>query len=212
MKHRVLFLLLVLLISAAFPLSASAVTIKPVGDPWDDPELRENDGGTYYAAGSAGYVVLWETPECSVDGKYKLLSNGTKLKVEYRISYLEDVPWGLAILNPKSSSDAKSYDGWVLMTDLVKLDGTPAYVAPQPVPPHPMIENPQPVSPPAVTPEPTPEPTPQIRQPQRPQQAITINNTYNAAIVYTSIGIAVFALLLVLYVLLKHKAVNKKGE
>ena len=82
-----------------------------------------------------------------------------------------------------------------------------------------MIPNPVSVKPtpsgsePSPTPnnaEPTPTPTLQL--PQRPQEAITVSNTYNSAIVYTSVGIAVVALALVAYVLIKHKALNKKGE
>ena len=74
---------------------------------------------------------------------------------------------------------------------------------------------------PVVTPEPTPTttpsstaptPTPTLRLPQRPDQAITVSNTYNSAIVYTSVASAIIALALVVYVLIKHKALSKKGE
>ena len=48
--------------------------------------------------------------------------------------------------------------------------------------------------------------------PERPKQAITVTATYNDAIVYTCIAITAGALALVAYVLIKHKALNKKGE
>ena len=208
MKHRVSALLLILLLCVVLCVPAFGVTIKPVGDPWDDPKLQEQDGEVYTTAGSGGYVVVWETPECSVDGRYVILDNGTKLTVDYRITYLDDIPWGFVKIPPTKPEEASVFEGWVLMSELLDENGVPAYVAPDPVPLHPMIQNPKPIS----TPEPTPEPTPQISQPQRPQQAITINNTYNAAIVYTSAGIAVIAVVIVVFVLLKHKAVNKKGE
>lgn len=200
---------LALALAATVLMSASAfadLTIKPVPDPWDDPSNHEADGASYYAYNEAGYVVVWETPECNVDGKYVLVKNKTELTVEYRVTYMESVPWGHVNIELEHEKDNESeiFSGWVLMTDLVDADGNPAAVMPPEIPDHPMISNP------VVTPEPTPTPT--LSLPQRPQQAITVSNTYNSAIVYTSVAIAVIALALVVYVLIKHKALNKKGE
>lgn len=209
---------LALALAATVLMSASAfadLTIKPVPDPWDDPSNHEADGASYYAYNEAGYVVVWETPECNVDGKYVLVKNKTELTVEYRVTYMESVPWGHVNIELEHEKDNESeiFSGWVLMTDLVDADGNPAAVMPPEIPDHPMISNP------VVTPEPTPTPssadptpTPTLSLPQRPQQAITVSNTYNSAIVYTSVAIAVIALMLVVYVLIKHKALNKKGE
>ena len=92
---------------------------------------------------------------------------------------------------------------------LFMADGKPAAQAPVKVPDHPMIADPKP--------EPTEEPenseaTPTPTVPVRPEQAISINNTYNAAIVYTSAAIAAAAIAFAVLVLVKHKALNKKGE
>lgn len=212
MKKKLLTITLVLVIAASLSAAAFAAPIKPVADPWDNPENLEIDGATYYAHNNAGYVVAWETPECSVDGKYMLLTNDTELVVEYRITYMESVPWGHVTveLEADEKGGPTSFSGWILMSDLVDEDGVPAAVIPPKVPDHPMILNPLPTS----TPEPDPEPTPNVTEqlPERPQQAITVSNTYNNAIVYTSVGIAVIALALVAYVLIKHKALNKNGE
>lgn len=207
MKNKLQFVLVLLLIAAALPLSASAeLGLKPVADPWDDPNNLTKDGETYTAYNEDGYIVAWETPECDVNGKYMLIKNDTELKVEYRVSYMGDVPWGHVTV---AADDGGSFTGWVLMSDLLGADGKPAAQAPVSVPEHPMIADP--------TPEPTAdqnqteaEPTPTV--PVRPQQAININNTYNAAIVYTSIAIAAAAIAFAILVLVKHKALNKKGE
>ena len=216
MKKKILSLALALAVTVLMSASAFAdLTIKPVPDPWDDPSNHEADGASYYAYNEAGYVVVWETPECNVDGKYVLVKNKTELTVEYRVTYMESVPWGHVNIELEHEQDNKSelFSGWVLMTDLVDADGNPAAVMPPEIPDHPMISNP------VVTPEPTPTPSstdptpsPTLQLPQRPQQAITVSNTYNSAIVYTSVAIAVIALALVVYVLIKHKALNKKGE
>ena len=216
MIKKILSLALALVATVLMSASAFAdLTIKPVPDPWDDPSNHEADGASYYAYNEAGYVVVWETPECNVDGKYVLVKNKTELTVEYRVTYMESVPWGHVNIELEHEKDNESeiFSGWVLMTDLVDADGNPAAVMPPEIPDHPMISNP------VVTPEPTPTPssadptpTPTLSLPQRPQQAITVSNTYNSAIVYTSVAIAVIALVLVVYVLIKHKALNKKGE
>ena len=209
---KILTFALVLVISAFMSVSAFAdLPIKPVADPWDNPDNLEQDGATYYTYSEAGYVVVWETPECNVDGKYVLLNNRTELTVEYRVTYMESVPWGHVNIELASDEDkSELFSGWVLMADLLDENGEPAAVIPPEIPEHPMISNP-------IVPKPTPtpssaEPTPTFQLPQRPQQAITVSNTYNSAIVYTSVGIAVVALALVAYVIFKHKALNKKGE
>ncbi len=207
MKNKLLFVLVLLLIAAALPLSASAeLGLKPVADPWDDPNNLIKDGGIYTAYNEDGYIVAWETPECDVNGKYMLIKNDTELTVEYRVSYMGDVPWGHVTV---AADEGESFSGWVLMSDLLGADGKPAAEAPLSVPDHPMIADP--------TPEPTEDPdaaeaAPTPTVPVRPQQAININNTYNAAIVYTSIAIAAAAIAFAIRVLVKHKALNKKGE
>ena len=216
MKKKTLCLALALAVTVLMTASAFAdLTIKPVPDPWDDPSNQEADGASYYAYNEAGYVVVWETPECNVDGEYVLVKNDTELTVEYRVTYMESVPWGHVNIELEHEQDNKSelFSGWVLMSDLVDADGNPAAVIPPEIPDHPMISNP------VVSPEPTPTPstadptpTPTLQLPTRPDEAITVSNTYNSAIVYTSIGIAVIALALVVYVIMKHKALNKKGE
>ena len=202
---KILTFALVLVISAFMSVSAFAdLPIKPVADPWDNPDNLEQDGATYYTYNEAGYVVVWETPECNVDGKYVLVNNKTELTVEYRVTYMESVPWGHVNIELASDEDkSELFSGWVLMADLLDENGKPAAVIPPEIPEHPMISNP-------IVPKPTPTPTFQL--PHRPQQAITVSNTYNSAIVYTSVGIAVVALALVAYVIFKHKALNKKGE
>ena len=172
MKNKLIFVLVLLLMAAALPLSASAeLGLKPVADPWDDPNNLIKDGQTYTAYNDDGYIVAWETPECDVNGKYMLIKNDTELKVEYRVSYMGDVPWGHVTV---SADNGESFTGWVLMSDLLGADGKPAAQAPIEVPDHPMIADP--------TPEPTEEPdeaevTPTPTVPVRPEQAISINNT-----------------------------------
>ena len=95
MKNKLIFVLVLLLVAAALPLSASAeLALKPVADPWDDPNNLIEDGQTYTAFNEDGYIVAWETPECNLNGRYMLIKNDTELKVEYRVSYMGDVPWG----------------------------------------------------------------------------------------------------------------------
>lgn len=211
MRKRWLAIFAVLAFSVMLPMQAFAAAIKPVADPWDDPKNLKKDGGTYTTNGTSGYVVVWETPECSVDGEYILLNNGTQIVVEHRVTYMESVPWGFVSLElaPDKDGKIKSFSGWVLMTELLDENGVPAAYLPPEIPSHPMIADPEPTI--GVVPV-TPTPSPQINSPKTPSQAITIGNTYNNAIVYTSIGIAVAALVLVVIVLIKHKAVNKSGE
>ena len=213
MKKKLLLILLVLSVSLFSGVSAYAeLGIKPVADPWDDPNNLIPDGGTYYAYNEAGYIVAWETPECDTNGKYMLIDNNTELEVEYRVSYMGDVPWGHVSLELAADEDgaALSFDGWVLMSDLLDENGKPAAVVPPEIPEHPMIADPIRVEEPEETEQPdaTPEPT----TPVPPKQAINISNTYNNAIVYTSVVIAVIAIAFAILVLVKHKALNKKGE
>ena len=209
MKNKLIFLIAALILAAALPFTANAeLGIKPVADPWDDPNNLTQDGGVYTAYNEDGYVVAWETPECDVNGKYMLIKNDTQLKVEYRVSYMGDVPWGHIVVS--ASGDSEEFSGWVLMSDLLDAEGKPAAVAPVKVPEHPMIADPKPEPTPAVSDDPDVTPTPTV--PARPEQAININNTYNAAIVYTSVAIAAVAIAFAVLVLIKHKALNKKGE
>ena len=213
MKKKLLLILLVLSVSLFSGVSAYAeLGIKPVADPWDDPNNLIPDGGTYYAYNEAGYIVAWETPECDTNGKYMLIDNNTELEVEYRVSYMGDVPWGHVSLELAAGEDgaARSFDGWVLMSDLLDENGKPAAVVPPEIPEHPVIADPIRVEEPEETEQPdaTPEPT----TPVPPKQAINISNTYNNAIVYTSVAIAVIAIAFAILVLVKHKALNKKGE
>ena len=175
MKKKILSLAIALTVTVLMSVSAFAdLTIKPVPDPWDDPSNQEADGASYYAHNEAGYVVVWETPECNVDGKYVLVKNKTELTVEYRVTYMESVPWGHVNIELEHEKDNESeiFSGWVLMTDLVDADGNPAAVMPPEIPDHPMISNPVSVKPtpsgsePSPTPnnaEPTPTPTLQLK-------------------------------------------------
>lgn len=207
MKKKLLFALVLLLVVAALPISASAeLGIKPVADPWDDPNNLIKDGAVYTAYNEDGYIVAWETPECDVNGKYMLIKNDTEMKVEYRVSYMGDVPWGHVTVKNDGDED---FAGWVLMSDLLGADGKPAAEAPVKIPDHPMIADPTPE--PSEEPE-NPEATPTPTVPVRPEQAINISNTYNSAIVYTSVAIAAVAIAFAILVFVKHKALNKKGE
>lgn len=156
--------------------------------PWDDPNNLIKDGAVYTAYNEDGYIVAWETPECDVNGKYMLIKNDTELKVEYRVSYMGDVPWGHVTVKNDGDED---FAGWVLMSDLLGADGKPAAEAPVKIPDHPMIADPTPE--PSEEPE-NPEATPTPTVPVRPEQAINISNTYNSAIVYTSVAIAAVAI------------------
>ena len=95
MKKLLMTLLVMSMVLFSGVSAYAELGIKPVADPWDDPNNLTPDGGTYYAYNEAGYIVAWETPECNTNGKYMLLDNNTKLEVEYRVSYMEDVPWDI---------------------------------------------------------------------------------------------------------------------
>lgn len=209
MKNKLLIILTVMLLVVCMPISANA-ELKPVADPWDDPNNLITDGAVYKTYNADGYVVAWETPECDVNGKYMLIENGTQLKVSYRVSYMGDVPWGSVSVPTEGEDGEEIFTGWVLMSDMLDSEGNPAAVAPVSIPEHPMIADPKPEPTPTASDD--PEATPESTVPARPEQAINISNTYNNAIVYTSVAIAAVALAFAILVLVKHKALNKKGE
>ncbi|MDO4816524.1 MAG: hypothetical protein Q4A83_08005 [Bacillota bacterium] len=214
MKKLLTFALAIIIMLSISGTALADLPLKPVADPWDDPANLIEDGNIYYTCNDAGYVVVWETPACELDGQYLLLDNNTGVLVDYQVKYMDEIPWGRVSVTTTDAETGESTEfiGWVLMTDLRFKDGTPAFELPLVVPPHPMIPDPIPV------PTEEPEETEAIESPavttvpQRPDEAITVSNTYNNAIVYSSIAIAVGALALVAYVLIKHKALNKKGE
>lgn len=217
LRKLLTFTLTILILLTMTGTALADLPLKPVEDPWNNPENLEADGNIYFAYNEAGYVVAWETPECDVDGEYRLIRNNTSILVENRVKYMNDIPWGsttITVIDP-DTGEIEEFHCWILMTDLYCKDGTPAFVVPEEIPAHPMIADPIPVPTeeptPTAQPEETPAPTAPAA-PQRPEEAITVTNTFNNAIVYTCIAIAVGALALVAYVLLKHKALNKKGE
>lgn len=214
MKKLLTFALAIIIMLSLSGTALADLPLKPVDDPWDNPENLVKDGNIYYTHNEDGYVVVWETPACELDGQYLLLHNATAVLVDYQVKYMDEIPWGRTTVTTIDAETGESveFSGWILMTDLCYQDGTPAFELPLVVPPHPMIPDPSPA--------PTEEPvetevieSPEVTTvPQRPDEAITVSNTYNNAIVYTCIAIAVGALALVAYVLIKHKALNKKGE
>lgn len=197
-----------------FAVSSSAFAIDVIGDaPWDNEENQIPDNGVYFAhSPDKEYVVLWVTPECNVEDGYLIVPNGTQMVVSCRVSYMDGTPWGkIAIPNGVDAMGYRVYfEGWVLMSDLHNTSGEPAYVDPDPEP----TPSPEVTDDPAPSPSPSQEPDePQETVvPERPDQAITVTDTYNDAIVYTCMAITAGALALVAYVLIKHKALNKKGE
>lgn len=189
---------------AASPAAFAAIDI--VGDaPWDDESNQVPDNRTYTAhSNEKDYVVLWATPECVVEEGYLIVPDGTQMVVTCRVSYMEGTPWGKVSV-PNGTDDQGVpifFDGWVLMSELLDEEGKPAFVE----------ESAEPE--PSEQPEPSERPeTPENTVvPERPKQAITVAATYNNAIVYTCVAITAGALALVAYVLIKHKALNKKGE
>lgn len=214
MKKLLTFALAIIIMISLSGTALADLPLKPVDDPWNNPENLVKDGNIYYTGNENGYVVVWETPACELDGQYMLLNNDTAVLVDYQVKYMDEIPWGSTTITTTDAETGESveFSGWILMTDLHYQDGTPAFELPLVVPPHPMIPDPSPA--PTEEPEETAETeSPEATTvPQRPNEAITISNTYNSAIVYTCIAIAVGALALVAYVLIKHKALNKKGE
>jgi len=216
MKKLLSFTLAIILMLILTVTALADLPLKPVDDPWNNPENLIKDGNIYYAHNDDGYIIVWETPACDLNGKYLLLNNNTAVLIDNQVKYMDDIPWGSTNVTVTDDNGERSqFEGWVLMTDLVNQDGTPAFVAPAEIPEHPMIENPVPVP----TEEPTPSEEPAATEepeettvPKRPDEAITVSNTFNSAIVYTCIAIAAGALALVAYVFIKHKALNKKGE
>jgi len=206
-KKIVCFVLAALLLIALSAAAYADVTIKPVTDPWDDPAYLENDGGIYYAQNDQGYIIAWETPACDKSAGYISIENGTELTVQYRVRYMNDSPWGY--IEHKTFDEngaAVLFTGWIQMEDVVDENAERVVLE---VPEHPMIADPEPAEP-EPTAEPTPTPTPEA--PEKPEEAITVNQSYNNAIVYTAVALAVVAIALDVYILLKHKARNNKGE
>ena len=215
MKKVLTFALTVVLTLCLGGTAFADLPIKPVDDPWNNPENLIKDGNIYLTYNEAGYVVVWETPACDLDGKYILLNNNSSVLVDDQVKYMDAIPWGSVgvMVTDSETGERKEFRSWILMTDLRFPDGTPAFEIPPEIPEHPMIPDPIPV--PTQEPEATPVPTEEPAEtpvPQRPEEAITVNTTFNRAIVYTSVAIAAAALALVAFVLIKHKALNKKGE
>ncbi len=217
MKRLLSLTLAIILMLTMSGAAFADLTIKPVDDPWNNPENLVVDGNIYYANSESGYIVVWATPACNIKDGYLLLDNKTPVLIDNQVKYMDAVPWGSTSITVRDEETGESseFKGWILMSDLCYADGTPAYEMPIEVPEHPVI------------PEDTPMPTESLNQtedpeetdapaettvPQRPTEAITVSNTYNNAIVYTCVAIAVAALALVVVVLIKHKALNKKGE
>lgn len=202
-RFAALLMIVVLCITAA-PAAFAAIDV--IGDsPWDDPANQVPDNCTYYAhSNEKDYVVLWATPECVVEDGYMIVPNGTKMVVNYRVSYMEGTPWGkVSVPNGTDEQGVPTFfNGWVLMSEQHDESGAPAFVETEP-------EEPKPTEP---VPSDKPEDQEETPIPERPKQAITVTATYNDAIVYTCIAITAGALALVAYVLIKHKALNKKGE
>lgn len=210
MKRFAALIMSLMLCFAFSPAAFAAIDI--IDDaPWDDEENQMPDNGVYYThANDKEYVVLWATPECNVEDGYLIVPNGTELTVSCRVSYMEGTPWGKTSLPNGVDEEGLEiiFEGWVLMSELYDLEGNPVFVE--------ETTEPEPSEEPLVTPTPVPSGEPDAPAativPERPKQAITVMNTYDEAIVYTCIAITVGALALVAYVLIKHKALNKKGE
>ena len=188
-------------LSVAVSASAEVVTIQPVTNPWDDPAYLEVDGGIYYANNDEGRVVIWETPECNRDAQYIMVDNGTALLIDYRIRYMNNIPWGSTNFDTKDEDgNTVRFQGWVQMSDLTDAEGNPVVMV---IPDHPEIPNPVSTSNLSADEQKAPEP---------PKEAITVSKSYNEAVIYTAVGIAVVAIALDVYLIIKHKALNKKGE
>ncbi len=217
MKRLLSFTLAIILMLTMSGAAFADLTIKPVDDPWNNPENLVADGNIYYASSESGYIVIWATPACNIKDGYLLLDNKTPVLIDNQVKYMDAVPWGSTSITvtDMETGESSEFRGWVLMTDLCYADGTPAYEIPIDVPVHPIIpeETPIPTETPDEPEAPEETETPaETTVPQRPAEAITVSNTYNNAIVYTCVAIAAAALALVVVVLIKHKALNKKGE
>jgi len=179
-----LTVLLALLFILVLTLQGGAFAIKPVTEPWNEPENLDPDGSLYTVNGEDGYAVIWETPECNLDGKYLLVENGTELVIDNCLKQKDSEPWGYGSVE----SEDGSFSGWILMSDLIPADSKDTVAPATPV---------------AEQGDITPEP---------PAEALTSVCTYNRAIVFTCIAVTAVAVTLMIVVFVKNKAVNKKGE
>ncbi len=195
MNRKILSIVLVLILAVVLTCTAFA-DIKPAGNLWDNPDNLIKDGETYLTGSSDGYVIVWEAPECNVDGEYIIVENDLPVIITATFARTGDVPWGQVKIDIGLDGNAEPiyYEGWVMMSDLLDSTGMPAYVPP---------EETEAVDDAA---EETPEPTESLS----PDGVVNTSNNYNNAIVWTSLAIAAGALALVAYVLIKHKALNEK--
>ena len=198
MNKKILSTVFVLII-AIFITGSALADIKPAGNLWENPDNLVKNGETYITGNSNKYVMVWEAPECNVDGEYIAVENDLPVIITATFARTGDVPWGQVKINIglDENGEAIYYEGWVMMSDLLDSTGAPAYVPPEETE--------------AVSEEPVPE-TQMPAESQNPDGAVNVSNVYNNAIVYTCLAIAAGALALVAYVLIKHKALNQKGE
>ncbi len=191
---RIIFVLLI-----AFIITGSAFAdIKPAGNTWENPDNLVEDGGSYLTGNSDGYVVVWEAPECNVDGEYIIVENDLPVIITATFARTGDVPWGQVKIEIGLDENGEPiyYEGWIMMSDLLDSTGSPAYVPPE--------ETEDPDASATDAPE-----TAVPAETANPDGVVNVSNTYNKAIVYTCIAITACALALVAYVLIKHKALNK---
>ncbi len=199
MNKKILSIVFVLIIAILITGSAFADITKPVGNLWENPDNLVKNGETYLTGSSDGYVIIWEAPECNVDGEYIIVENDLPVVITATFARTGDVPWGQVSIDIGLNEEGEHvyYEGWVMMSDLLDSTGAPAYVPPA------ETEN---------VDEQTAAETPMPTESQNPDGAVNVSNAYNNAIVYTCLAIAAGALALVAYVLIKHKALNRKGE
>lgn len=203
MYKKALKISFALLVAIMITVSAFAdiTDIKPAGNTWENPDNLVSNGGAYLTGNSDGYVVVWEAPECNVDGEYIIVENDLPVIITATFARTGDVPWGQVKIEIGLDENGEPiyYEGWVMMSDLLDSTGSPAYVPPE------ETENVEASE--TDAPE-TSAPT----ETANLDGVVNVSNTYNSAIVYTCLAIAAGALILVAYVLVKHKALNKKGE
>ena len=134
MYKKALKILFVLLISILITGTAFAdiTDIKPAGNTWENPDNLVENGGAYLTGNSDGYVVVWETPECNVDGEYIIVENDLPVIITATFARTGDVPWGQVKIDIGMDENGQPiyYEGWVMMSDLLDSTGSPAYVPP----------------------------------------------------------------------------------
>lgn len=193
---KILFILLIsmLITGTAF---ADIAGIKPAGNTWENPDNLVQNGGAYLTGNSNGYVVVWEAPECNVDGEYIIVENDLSVIITATFARTGDVPWGQVKIDIGTDENGEPiyYEGWIMMSDLLDSTGSPAYVPPEETE---SVEASVTEAPEATSPAET----------ANPDGVVNVSNTYNNAIVYTCLAIAAGALALVAYVIIKHKAIN----